>query len=259
MSRSRPIIGVAMPRTFPMIIVRRWIGTTARRASTQQGRSRPEQAWACAGDGRPPSPDIRQFYQPGHPADRQEQEEPGRPRGRPGPGCEAVVASRERRAHRRFHDDVDVRGIGSSPNPAHVYVVVQRAQNLGGRVRRMHHERDLSGVGSPADPAHVSLIMQRARSGTRGGHDQRKWCEGDRSSAAEPGPWMPDGDRYEKHLTSPRPHPRTARNDHLAVITPTSTPPLPRPHPGTDRIDHLTVIAGRPRTRPPITPVRPRT
>ncbi|OZM82416.1 hypothetical protein CFP66_11760 [Pseudonocardia sp. MH-G8] len=59
-----------------MIIVRRWIGTTARRASTQQRRARPQQAWARAGDGRPPSPDIRQFCQPGHPADRQEQGNP---------------------------------------------------------------------------------------------------------------------------------------------------------------------------------------
>jgi hypothetical protein len=49
---------------------------------------------------------------------------------------------------------------------------------------------------------------------------------------------MPDDDRREKHLTSPRHHRRTARTDHRAVITPTGTPLSQRPQSGADQIDH---------------------
>ena len=121
-----PINGPDRPRTGLMITRQGWNGTTARCAPTRQRRTRPQQAWAMSGTAAHPATIFGSCTNPatsptrgveGNRADRAEDPEPGHG---------AVASSRERRAHRRFHDHIDVSGVRSSPNPAQVYLIMHR-------------------------------------------------------------------------------------------------------------------------------------
>jgi hypothetical protein len=88
--------------------------TTASRAGTRPRRTRPEQAWARVGNGRPDNHDICGLYPTRPPSARRSGSTPNRLRVRPRAGVGQEVSSRGRRAHCNPGYEAGPRGGGSS-------------------------------------------------------------------------------------------------------------------------------------------------
>jgi hypothetical protein len=113
------------PQASPMI-TGQGVGPDHRKVRTHPAATGSSRTGLGPRRGRPPTQPRYSAVAPTRPPRRRAgAAEPGRLRRRPGPECGAVVTSRERRAHRRFHHHVDVRGV--PPNPPQVYVIMKRA------------------------------------------------------------------------------------------------------------------------------------